>query len=141
MLPEPLVFVNRTAVTLYDVGHRVQLDERLILLSHRCVDVPQNRRCPHSDLHENRDQVLQIAEENHNCAGCIGQAQNEDIFTQGVVQQLQRIYAGHMTVAGCNDYQNHREPDVNEHCRIYLDHRQNADLEHNLLYQVIVFQQ
>ena len=140
MLPEPLLLIHSTSVAFHDIGHRIQLDEGLVLLT-KCIDVPQNRCRPHPDLHNNGDEILQIAEEQHDGTGGIGQSENKDIFAERVVKQLQGIHRRRISVKGSDQDKDHGEPDVHEHGRRHLDDRQNADLKDHLFDQIVVLHQ
>ena len=62
-------------------------------------------------------------------------------YAKAVIKKLQIIYRQRISVRHINDEQYCQEKCMNKTCGNNFDQRQNADLEYDLFYKVIIFQQ
>lgn len=58
MFPEPFFLKDRAAIAVYNVNKRIQLKERLHIVIRQHLDIPHNRRRPHTDLQRDADYLL-----------------------------------------------------------------------------------
>lgn len=70
MLPEPLVFKERTAETIYNIHQGIELKQCLYMIG-KHIDIPHDGSRPHTYLKRNINDLLQIPDENHQGTGQI----------------------------------------------------------------------
>ena len=87
MLKEPGVTVNCISVAFNNIGHRIELEDPLVLIRND-LKVPENRCGPLEKLKSYVDYLQKISKEHHNGAGCIAYGQNQNKFTAHIVDKL-----------------------------------------------------
>lgn len=65
MLPKPYFLKNRAAVTVHHIDQRIQLKQRFHIIGREHIDIPHDRRHPHTDLEGNTDHLLQIPDKDY----------------------------------------------------------------------------
>ena len=87
MFKKPFLLIDRAAVSINNINHRIQFKERLHLIGQN-RNIPQNRRRPHSDLEGDTDDLLQIPEKDHHCAGNVTNRQYKHELAKTIVKDL-----------------------------------------------------
>ena len=90
MLKEPGIAVNCISVAFNNIGHRIELEDPLVLVRYN-VQVPENRCSPLEKLKSYVDYLQKISKEHHNCAGCIAYGQNQNKFAAHIVDELEPV--------------------------------------------------
>ena len=92
MLKEPGIAVNGISVAFNNIGHRIELEDPLVLVRYN-IQVPENRCSPLEKLKSYVDYLQKISKEHHNCAGCIAYGQNQNKFAAHIVDKLEPVDA------------------------------------------------
>ncbi len=139
MLPEPYFLKDRASIPVHDIDQGIQLEECLHIIAGQHIDIPHDRRRPHTDLERYADHLLQIPDKDYQRTGQVTQPQDKEQETNTVVNDLYSVYRGRIAVAYCHDQQYSHKKHMNEGSRNDLDNGQDTDVKHYLLYQIAVF--
>ena len=139
MLPEPYFLKDRASISIHDIDQRIQLKKRLHVIAGQHVDIPHDRRRPHTDLERNADHLLQIPDKDHQSTRQITQPQDKEQEANAVVNDLYGVYRGRIAVAHRHNQQYSHKEHMNEGSRNDFDDGQNTDVKHDLFDQIAVF--
>jgi len=92
MLPKPSAIHKAVPVALNDIVERVEINKQPIPLRDD-LWAPEDRCHEEAYLHDDADQLLEVAEKDHHCGGQKGYASDEDNGGAQVVGHLQDVKA------------------------------------------------
>ncbi len=142
MLPESHMIDQRFSISLDNVKYRIQLQD---LCQYPCksqiAEIPHNRRYPHPYLKADVDDLAEIPEKHHYCAGKICYCKNQHKDAKAVINQLQRIKGWRISHAGVYHQNDQYKKAVYKACGDHLYYRKDPDVKYHLLYQIIILQQ
>ena len=140
MFKEPFPSINCIAISIYDINQRIKLHQNkdIFILDH--TDIPQDRCRPHANLQRNIDDLGKIPEKHHNGTGAIAHCQHQHKQAEAVIQNLDRIDRGKISVACRHNQQNPHKKQVDKGCCNKLNNGKHADIKDYLFYQIAVLQ-
>ena len=91
-LPEPSLIKHAVPEAVYDVEHRVQLEDCQQLRAQHLLSVPHDRCKPYADLqHEDTDKLSKVAEKYIYRRSQIHETQRQNYITDDIIDQLERV--------------------------------------------------
>ena len=138
-LPEPDLVDHGITVTVDNIEHRVELEDRNEPGRHpgaQRIDIPHDRCHPDLDLNNDRYDLRQIPEKDDDRAGRIADAQAVHKKAEGIIEDLYHLDI-RKEPAERVEYQHERnEEKMHKECRDLLDDRKDRDLKDDLLDQI-----
>ncbi len=129
IFPEPLFFIDRTAVAFHNVYERIYFNQHLRLFA-EASQIPQNGSRPHAYLQGNVYNLLKIPEINNHRTGCIADSQYKHKHTEAVIKDLQRIQTGRKSIKPGNYQKHQHKKAMDERGRNNFNNRQYTDFKY-----------